>query len=454
MRALTTCLALALPTMASAEAPVERRLHASSVEASSFLWNAWNKFQENYHPLYLADDDPKTAWVEGVEGDGAGEWVRVHVTPMAGATAARLHVRNGYQKSAGLYKANARPKSVTVKLLPGGTTKTLTLADAQGWQDLNVEQPAGPLSGVELKVESVYPGKKYKDTCISDVQVFVTAMTRENPAVEKARLARTLKWKAERAAAAKVFAQQDGATLPIAAQYQEKESTEAGRGWKECDYGEDPLCQLRQSLPELEATETGDLKAALGRAAALAKDGFAALKPVRVTAQDTRKLPAVDGLCARGVGDGEEATCYEGLDLPGPNQAGYLDANQLAVFEAANGTTIKKAIAAQAPGCNTETGATHAWATMAPAAAGAPSHVEALMLVRCQLVSMREGTEPVAQAQLLVYAPDGRLQVVASQFAVSTLTWRPDGKVLAGGARHTGTGEHTAYVEFVPVAAR
>src|SRR5215470_7202450 len=112
MKRLLVLLAL-VPAVAAAE-PVERRLHADQVTASSFLWNDWNRFQENYHPLYVSDDDPKTAWVEGVEGDGVGEWLRLRVTPMDGATKLRLHVRNGYQKSSSLFKANSRPKEVTI----------------------------------------------------------------------------------------------------------------------------------------------------------------------------------------------------------------------------------------------------------------------------------------------------------------------------------------------------
>ena len=77
----------------------ERRLHPDRATASSFLWNDWNRFQENYHPLYLVDDDPKTAWVEGVAGHGDGEWVKVHTTRVAAVTKVRLRLRNGYHKS-------------------------------------------------------------------------------------------------------------------------------------------------------------------------------------------------------------------------------------------------------------------------------------------------------------------------------------------------------------------
>ena len=77
--------------------PKKRRLHVASAEASSYLVNDWNKFQENYLPLYVSDDDPKTAW--SLKTEGIGEWLRVHVTPMQGASKLRMKIRNGYQKT-------------------------------------------------------------------------------------------------------------------------------------------------------------------------------------------------------------------------------------------------------------------------------------------------------------------------------------------------------------------
>jgi len=166
-------------TPANAAPPTERRLHVASAEASSYLVNDWNKFQENYLPLYVGDDDPKTAWT--LKTEGIGEWLRVHVTPMAGATKIRLRVRNGYQKSDKLWAANSRAKGLTVVLLPSKKTVDVELTDKPGWQELAVDQPAGPFEAVELRVRSVYAGKKYDDLCLSDVQLFATATTADNP---------------------------------------------------------------------------------------------------------------------------------------------------------------------------------------------------------------------------------------------------------------------------------
>src|SRR5262249_56794062 len=58
-----------------------------------------------------------------------------------------------------------------------------------------VEQPAGPLEAVEIRIRSVYAGKKYDDLCLSDVQLYVTAKSADNPAFEKQRLEKVLSWK-------------------------------------------------------------------------------------------------------------------------------------------------------------------------------------------------------------------------------------------------------------------
>ena len=71
-------------TASAAPSPRERRLHVAAAEASSYLVNDWNKFQENYLPLYVGDDDPRTAW--NLKTEGIGEWIRLKVTPMVGAT--------------------------------------------------------------------------------------------------------------------------------------------------------------------------------------------------------------------------------------------------------------------------------------------------------------------------------------------------------------------------------
>jgi hypothetical protein len=106
---------------------VERRLYSDKVEASSFLWTNWNRFQENYHPNYIMDGDPKTAWVQGVSGSGAGESIKIHVSEVAKTTKLRVKIKSGYQKSKGLFAQNARPKTIELIAYPSKEKKSITL---------------------------------------------------------------------------------------------------------------------------------------------------------------------------------------------------------------------------------------------------------------------------------------------------------------------------------------
>jgi hypothetical protein len=47
------------------------------------------EFTENYHPSYALDGDPKTAWVDGADGDGIEEWIEWPVSTLANARALR-----------------------------------------------------------------------------------------------------------------------------------------------------------------------------------------------------------------------------------------------------------------------------------------------------------------------------------------------------------------------------
>ena len=200
------CVVAVCASTAAIAAPTERRLHSDNIDASTFLWNDWNKFVENYHPNYVADDDPATAWVEGAKSSGGGEWIRIWVTALDKTSKVRVRVRNGYQKSKDLWKANARAKQVTLRLLPSKAEKQVTLTDTDGWQEIAVDQAAGPIRAVELAIGSVYEGSKYADLCISDVQVFATSEIADNPAFEKTKRAALMAWRSSRIAAAKAFA--------------------------------------------------------------------------------------------------------------------------------------------------------------------------------------------------------------------------------------------------------
>ncbi len=214
-----------MPCIASAG--TFQQLHAEQASASSFLKSNWNKYEENYHPSYVLDDDPKTAWVEGAEGDGIGESLTIPLSNLASARAVRVVIFNGYQKSQGLLTANAAPKQLTVTVRGGGERETgrkqLTLERKLGPQSFEIPVTGGVMD-VVLTIDSVHAGSKYKDTCISDVQVFVDSQVPYNAAVEKGKREAMLAWKKERLAAAKYFASLPKSYPYAATRFEEKET--------------------------------------------------------------------------------------------------------------------------------------------------------------------------------------------------------------------------------------
>lgn len=445
--ALSGLIALATGTVRADASlkEVERRLHVTSVEASSFLWNDWNAFQENYHPNYIADDDPTTAWVEGQKGVGKGEWVRMRVTPLRDATRLRLRVRNGYQKSDRLWKANGRPRTVTVTLLPSKVAATRTLVDQMGWQELLVDQPRGPLEAIELRVDDVTPGEKYEDTCVSDVQIFVTASTPDNPALERARFARLVAWKRERVEAARLFKSASGKAMPIGPQYTTREEGESLSPPRGCD---DALCRSRFALASLGADTLGaELAPRAGAVAKAVKPGLAGWRPVQVALKDKRPLPRVDGVCSTDLyACNEGIPCGEGMTLPLDGELGWLSTAQLGVFDVKEQPKIEEVISVKHPKCRAR-GETTTFAWALPGASGVSgasgasgdgrASIEALVVARCGAIESRDGYEPASQVQILVYGASGRLEAVATPITASALGWRErsgaEGPLLARG---------------------
>jgi len=414
------------------------------------------------------DDDPKTAWVEGREGSGVGEWIRFHSTPLEGATTVRLRLLNGYQKSKALYKANARPKILTVKLLPGGQITRVTLKDVEGWQEVRASQKAGPIQAVELRIDAEYAGSKYKDLCLSDAQVFVTATTRENPAVERGRFQRVLTWKKERLEASKLFKTEAARKIPIAPQYRLEVDKDGPRDdGEKCAW--DALCNIDvlsgMAIASLKAPATDPRVKAIEIGRAGVKSKLAGWTSVQAVATDTRKPPVVDGLvtpnlygCFEGpsVWVDEAGTVEGALELPIVGQLGYLRADGVGTFAVKQAPDLESAIAGRLPQCKSEEPKVIAWAKYDPAVEGGAERLRALFLVACGIVEVRDGAEQTAVAQLLVYDDAGHLTLLASRGYATLFDWQDRGgqPVLTAGHRFNSFGgppvkllEHPAKVK-------
>lgn len=191
--------------LAAAFAQDAHLLRAASADATSYLTSNWAKYEENYHPNYVLDGNPATAWVEGVDGDGAGQAITWTTSALSSVRTVTLRIRNGYQKSEALFKANGAPQAVRIHV-QGGVEKAVTLTHTMGWQEITIDNGGLPMRGITLTIDSTYPGTKYLDTCLSDVEVRVDSDVPYNAAAEAAKQAQLDAWVKERVEEAKYFA--------------------------------------------------------------------------------------------------------------------------------------------------------------------------------------------------------------------------------------------------------
>ena len=152
-----------------------------------------NSGKSTWGPDKLVDRNPRSGWVEGDEGDGIGSWIgflwvgpksiEAHYTKMGfyplmewsefhkqAQPCTRLQIVNGFMSSEDLWRKNSRVKSFKL-MVEDEHWGWIDLQDAWGIQDVDI--PGIPDGGkVNLVIEEVYSGTKWKDTVISELYVY------------------------------------------------------------------------------------------------------------------------------------------------------------------------------------------------------------------------------------------------------------------------------------------
>jgi hypothetical protein len=271
------------------------------------LQNNWNRFSENYHPSYALDGDPKTAWVEGVEGDGLNEWIEWPVSTLANARAIKVRIRSGYHKSKPLFAANAAPKEIKVEVRD---TSGAVVAEAKAdlarkmeWQEVVIDTgKVRDIGSLRLSIVSAHSGKQYKDTCISDVETFVDSDVPYKAEVETGKLKAVKAWIGERKQQAKYFAKLPK-TYPFAATHFDSTSSfEVEAGWDEKEQVRPGFVPLEKQLasgklsPALAKIVDAEFKARIAEIDARAKDHGAAISTALTRPAFARSIPLPDGI--------------------------------------------------------------------------------------------------------------------------------------------------------------
>lgn len=125
----------------------------------------------SYNAQKAIDGDPTTPWVEGANGLGIGEWIKLEFSqPINVGT---LKIVNGYNYTASdkvgerFYK-NGRVQTAILEF-SNGTRSRINLSDTNKWQSFD-------LGGIEtqsirITIESAYKGTSWDDVCISEIQI-------------------------------------------------------------------------------------------------------------------------------------------------------------------------------------------------------------------------------------------------------------------------------------------
>jgi hypothetical protein len=123
----------------------------------------------SYDVTNIQDWDNGTAWVEGKDGYGEGEWIELR--NLTEVTINGIEFVNGYVKSEEIYKKNSRPKTIEVEF-SDGTKLLMDMVDEFGiCNTLMLDTPINT-SYIKVKIIDVYKGDSYSDTCISEIQTY------------------------------------------------------------------------------------------------------------------------------------------------------------------------------------------------------------------------------------------------------------------------------------------
>ena len=145
--------------------PVISMDHVEDVMASSEL----SESNMTHFAGRVLDGDPDTAWVEGAAGQGIGE--KLVLTFDGTYQVSGLRICAGYQKNDYVYYNNSRPETISVEF-SDGSVENYSLADVYDQEQVVTFSTPKETSYIRIIINSVYPGTKYEDTCISEIKLF------------------------------------------------------------------------------------------------------------------------------------------------------------------------------------------------------------------------------------------------------------------------------------------
>lgn len=116
------------------------------------------------------DGNTATCWAEGASGYGIGEGITFTVATF-GRSAITLNIYSGYHKSSKRYYQNGRPEDITLRV--DGIPHSHTFADVMSPEAITIDGLEGrAFVTFGITIESAYSGSEWKDTCISEIEIY------------------------------------------------------------------------------------------------------------------------------------------------------------------------------------------------------------------------------------------------------------------------------------------
>jgi hypothetical protein len=141
---------------------------ATASASSAFPSDRWG----TYHAWSAIDGRLDSPWVEGVAGPGFGEWIMLVFPGAVEVWAIGLDV--GYDRDDDIFYANNRIKQATF-IFSNEEQITLDFSDTRGVQMVHLARAPGPnieTTYVQVVIEEVYPGSRYDDSCLGEIEVW------------------------------------------------------------------------------------------------------------------------------------------------------------------------------------------------------------------------------------------------------------------------------------------
>ena len=177
MRTLKTVCLVMLLVLAAATVRAEWELRVS---ASSFLDG---NNGTSYPPANLIDGDASRPWIEGVKGEGVGEWIEIGFPE--NATVTRLGLRNGCQYEDRSFIRNNRIRQARL-VFSDRSEQVVELRDTPELQYIYVR--ATPTASLRLVIDSVhwaYLLRNREHTCLSELSIDVEGKGEVTPVLRQ-----------------------------------------------------------------------------------------------------------------------------------------------------------------------------------------------------------------------------------------------------------------------------